>query len=152
MSENLNMITEDAQKDKYLTFSMNDELFAIEMKFVIEIIKMQEITELPNVQPAIKGVINLRENVIPVMDLRLRFGKEEIGYHDRTCIIVVKVKELVIGIIVDKVEEVLTMLEEDVVDAPEINKDEKCIKGIGKSGEAIKIILDCEELVKIYEE
>lgn len=82
MSENLNMITEDAQKDKYLTFSMNDELFAIEMKFVIEIIKMQEITELPNVQPAIKGVINLRENVIPVMDLRLRFGKEEIGLQN----------------------------------------------------------------------
>lgn len=147
--ENNEMSMEDTQRDKYLTFSIGEEEFGIEVKYVTEIIKIQTITDIPDVDVYIRGVINLRGKIIPVMDMRLRFGKELIDYHDRTCIIVVDVDDITIGFIVDSVSEVAIITEENVVVPPEINnKKHMYVKSMGKTQSGIKLILDCEELVK----
>lgn len=140
---------EDTQKDKYLTFSIGEDSFGIEIEHVVEIIKLQTITEVPDVEDYVKGVINLRGKIIPVMDIRLRFNKEPRNYHDRTCVIVIDVNDITVGIIVDKVADVVIIPEESVAKPPDINKtDKKYIKSIGKTGDTVKLILDCEELIK----
>lgn len=141
-------VVEDTQKNKYLTFSIGEEVFGIEIRYVTEIIKHQEITDIPDVEDYIKGVINLRGKIIPVMDMRLRFNKIEKEYHDRTCIIVVDVCDITMGFIVDTVAEVILIPEENVVPPPEINnKKHKYVKAIGKIDSEVQLILDCEKLV-----
>ena len=98
---------EDTQEDKFLTFVLNREEYGIEIRHVTEIIGIQSITEVPDMPHYIKGVINLRGKVIPVMDVRLRFGVAEREYDDRTCIIVINIEEQSVGMIVDRVSEVL---------------------------------------------
>ena len=83
---------EDTQKDKYLTFSIGNEDYGIEIKYVTEIIGIQVITEIPELPNYVKGIINLRGKIIPVMDVRLRFKKEPLAYNDRTCVIVVDIR------------------------------------------------------------
>lgn len=140
---------EDTQKNRYLTFSLGKETYGIEIKYVTEIIGLQVITEIPELPKYIKGIINLRGKVIPVMDIRLRFKKEELEYNDRTCVIVVDINDISIGIIVDSVAEVLTIPEVDIVEPPQMNKgfNNRYIKSIGKVGESVKLLLDCEKLL-----
>lgn len=140
---------EDTQKGKFLTFSLGKEVYAIEIKYVTEIIGIQPITEVPELPDYVKGIINLRGKIIPVMDVRLRFKKEEVPYNDRTCIIVVDVYGLSVGLVVDQVSEVLSIMEDDIVPPPEISKanDNKYIKGIGKAGSEVKLILGCDRLL-----
>lgn len=142
---------EDTQKDKYLIFSIGKEVYGIEIKYVIEIIGIEPITEVPELPNYIKGVINLRGKIIPVMDVRLKFKKEEKEYDDRTCIIVVEIEEISIGLIIDRVLEVSTITEENISDPPTINKDKhnanKYIKGIGKAGEETRLLIDCNKLL-----
>ena len=140
---------EDTQKDKYLTFSLNKEFFGIEIRFVTEIIGIQAITEIPQLPQYIKGIVNLRGKIIPVMDVRLRFQKEPMEYNDRTCIIVVEIKDICIGLIVDRVSEVLSISEENIVPPPDnkLGVKSKYITGIGKVENDIKLILDCDELL-----
>lgn len=139
---------EDTQKDKFLTFSLGKETYGIEIKYVTEIIGMQAITEIPEMPEYIKGIINLRGKIIPVMDVRLRFRKEPKAYNDRTCVIVVDIKDISIGLIVDTVSEVLTIPEQDIVEPPQMNKgfSNRYIKSIGKAGNDVKLLLDCEKL------
>ena len=92
---------EDTQEGKYLTFQLNEEEYGIEIGYVTEIIGLQNINVVPDMPHYIRGVINLRGKVIPVMDVRLRFGAPERQYDERTCIIVINVKEQSIGLIVD---------------------------------------------------
>jgi purine-binding chemotaxis protein CheW len=147
--EDIAEMEEDTQKDRFLTFSLDKESYGIEIKYVTEIIGIQAITEIPELPEHIKGIINLRGKIIPVMDVRLRFKKEPREYNDRTCVIVVDIKEISIGLIVDSVSEVITIPEQDVVEPPQMNKgfNNRYIKMIGKVGNDVKLLLDCEKLL-----
>ncbi len=140
---------EDTQKDRYLTYQLGNECYGIEIKYVTEIIGIQAIIHVPELPEYVKGIINLRGKIIPVMDARLRFKKEARDYNDRTCIIVVDLNDLSIGLIVDKVTEVLTIPVMDVVDPPRINRTTGYgyIKKIGKIGNEVILLLDCERLL-----
>jgi purine-binding chemotaxis protein CheW len=140
---------EDTQKSRYLTFSIGKETYGVEIKYVIEIIGIQTITEIPELPEYIKGIINLRGKIIPVMDIRLRFKKEFLDYNDRTCVIIVDINDTSIGLIVDKVAEVIMIPDQDIVEPPQMNKGSRnrYIKNMGKVGESVKLILDCERLL-----
>jgi purine-binding chemotaxis protein CheW len=140
---------EDTQKDKYLTFSLGKEFYGIDIKYVTEIIGLQPITEVPELPNYIKGIINLRGKIIPVLDVRLRFKKESKVYNDRTCVVVVDIQEVSVGLIVDSVSEVTTIPSEDIVAPPDVKKNNsnKYIKAIGKVGNEVKLLLDCHRLL-----
>ncbi|MDF2592115.1 MAG: cheW4 [Clostridia bacterium] len=140
---------EDTQKGKYLTFNIGTEFYGIEIKYVTEIIGIQVITEVPELPEHIRGIINLRGKIIPVMDVRLRFKKPFREYNDRTCVIVVDIKDISVGLIVDSVSEVLNIPEQDIVEPPQINKgfNNRYIKKIGKVGSDVKLLLNCEKLL-----
>ncbi len=152
MANNLDQDTqdqiEDTQKGKFLTFSLGNEFYGIEIKFVTEIVGLQPITEIPEMPEYIKGIINLRGKIIPVMDVRLRFKKPFRDYNDRTCIIVIDIKDISIGLIVDSVSEVTSISDEEIVAPPNLNKEgNKYIKGIGKVGSEVKLLLDSDKLL-----
>lgn len=142
-------IEEDTQNGRYLTFSLGKETYGIEIKYVTEIIGIQAITEIPELPEYVKGIINLRGKIIPVMDVRIRFKKESREYNDRTCIIVVDINDIFIGLIVDSVAEVLTIPEGDIVEPPQMNRGFKnrYIKNIGRVENEVKLLLDCEKLL-----
>lgn len=143
---------EDTQKDKFLTFHLAGEDYGIDIAYVTEIIGIQKITEIPDMPPFIKGVINLRGKVIPVMDVRLRFQMEARDYDERTCIIVVDIHGTAVGLVVDEVREVADIPEAQVEPPPQAGKGQssRYLKGLGKMGEEVKILLNVEKL--LYEE
>ncbi len=141
------------QQDKYVTFKSGNEYFGLKIEYVNEIIVMQEIAQIPESEAYIKGLINLRGKIIPVIDVRIRFRQEPIEYTDRTCIIVINVKETVVGLIVEKIAEVVEIKEEDILDPPQIGVNEekkvnRYVYGIGKVGESVKMLLDPDRLIK----
>lgn len=142
------------QQDKYVTFKSGNEYFALKIEYVNEIIVFQEITEIPESEDYIKGLINLRGKIIPVIDVRVRFKQEPMEYTDRTCIIVINVKDMVVGLIVEKVAEVVEIKEENILPPPSatIGHEEKTqnryVYGIGKVGEEVKLLLDPDRLLK----
>lgn len=139
---------EDTQKGRFLTFPLGDESYGIEIRYVTEIIGIQPITQIPELPDYIRGIINLRGKIIPVMDARIRFKKPFIEYNDRTCIIVIDVKDVSIGLIVDSVSEVLFIADENIVPTPSLQQiNNRYIKGIGKTGNEVKLLLDCEKLL-----
>lgn len=141
------ILEEDTQKGRYLTFSLGADSYGIEIRYVTEIIKIQPITEIPELPDYIRGVINLRGRIIPVVDVRMRFRKEPKEYNDRTCVIVVDVFNVLVGLIVDSVAEVLTIPDEDLVEPPMHTGSNRYIKMIGKTGNEVKLLLDCEKLL-----
>lgn len=139
---------ENTQKNKFLTFSLGEEYYGIDIMYVTEIVGIQPITEVPELPIYIKGIINLRGKIIPVMDARIKFKKKTKEYNDRTCIVVINVQHLSIGIIVDAVSEVLNISEENIVDPPNLNNgSSNYIKNIGKCDGYVTLILDCERLL-----
>ena len=141
-------LIEDTQKGKFLTFNMGNEFYGIEIKYVTEIIGLQPITEIPEMPEYIKGIINLRGKIIPVMDVRLRFKKPYREYNDRTCIVVIEIRDVSIGLIVDSVSEVISIPDEEIVSPPSVAKEgNKYIKGIGKVGSDVKLLLDSDKLL-----
>jgi purine-binding chemotaxis protein CheW len=140
---------EDTLKGRYLTFTIGNESYGIEVRYITELVGMQAITEIPELPVYIKGIINLRGTIIPVMDVRLRFRKEPKEYDDRTCVIVVDIGELSVGLIVDAVSEVITIPEQDIVDPPKLRQgfNNRYIKNIGKVGSDVKLLLDCEKML-----
>ena len=140
---------EDTQKGKFLTFSIGSEFYGLEIACVTEIIGIQPITEVPELPEYVRGIINLRGKIIPVMDIRLRFKKPFREYNDRTCVIVVEMKEIAVGLIVDRVSEVLAIAEEDIVHPQDLKAVwNRYIKGIGKVGGEVKLLLDCDKLLR----
>ncbi len=137
--------------DKYVTFKSGNEYFGLKIEYVNEIIVFQEITEIPESENYIKGLINLRGKIIPVIDVRLRFGQEPFEYNDRTCIIVINVKSTVVGLIVEKIAEVVEIPEENILPSPSIGHGDKVqnkyVKAIGKVGDDVKLLLDPEKLI-----
>ena len=144
---------EDDNITKYLTFLLDSEEYGLDIKYVNDIIQFQKITKMPDQPDYIMGVINLRGNIIPTMDIRKRFNKEQIEYNDRTCIIVVEMQDEHVGLIVDTVSEVLAIENENISDAPRFNNDfhNKYIFGITKNkikDDQIVILLDCQKLLR----
>jgi purine-binding chemotaxis protein CheW len=140
---------EDTQQGKYLTFALGVEQYAIEIRHVVDIIGIQDITEVPNQPDYIMGVINLRGKIIPTMDVRKRFNKERLEYNKRTCIIVVELNAISVGLIVDMVLEVIAIADEQIAEPPTFNSDfkNKFILGIGKIQNQIVILLDSDKLL-----
>ena len=142
---------------KYLTFQIGNEEFGIQVLKVREIMGIQDITAVPQTPSYVKGVINLRGKVIPVVDLRLRFGLAEIEYTQRTCIIVVQVTTetgaMLIGIVVDGVSEVLNVTAGDVEDTPDFGQGATItyILGMAKIKGKVKILLDIDRVLSSQE-
>lgn len=137
------------EQKKYLTFSLGEEEFGVDIVHVTEIIGIQKITEMPDSAEYVKGVINLRGKVIPVIDVRLRFHLEERPHDERTCIIVTHVDSTIVGLIVDTVAEVLD-IHRDNIDPPisgRLGKTEQHVAGLGRVGEEVKILLDLPSLL-----
>ncbi|MFP5213175.1 MAG: chemotaxis protein CheW [Acidobacteriota bacterium] len=138
---------------KYLTFTLADEEYGIGILKVKEIIGMMPITLVPQTPHFVKGVINLRGKVIPVVDLRLKFGMEQIDYSERTCIIVVEIRgeagSIMMGIVVDSVSEVIHLKNDDIEETPtfgtRLNTD--YIKGMAKIEGKVKILLDIDKVL-----
>ncbi len=142
---------------KYLTFTLNREEYGIGILKVKEIIGMMPVTSVPRTPDYVKGVINLRGKVIPVMDLRLKFDMEEIPYDERTCIIVVeidlKTETILIGIVVDSVSEVLNIQEENIEDPPDFGTklEMEYILGLAKAEGSVKILLNIDKVLSAGE-
>jgi len=138
------------KQGKYLTFSLAEEEYGIGIIQIKEIIGMMPITSVPRTPEFVKGVINLRGKVIPVIDLRLRFEMEPADYTERTCIIVVeidgKAETVVIGIVVDSVSEVLNIIEQDIEETPSFGTklNTNYILGMAKTESGVKILLDID--------
>lgn len=142
---------EDTQANKYLFFKIGKESYGIGIRYVIEIIELQAISLVPDLPAYVKGVINLRGKVIPIVDLRMRFDMEERAYDNRTCIIITEVDHILVGCLVDTVEEVMEILEKNIEPPPKfktISGRDQYISGMGKVGEAIKILIDVEKIVR----
>ncbi len=146
------MSVQDTQQDTYVTFQSGNEYFALKIEYVNEIIVYQEITQIPESEDYVKGLINLRGKIIPVIDVRIRFKQEPKEYTDRTCIIIINVKGTVAGLIVDRVAEVVKIDEADILEPPALGNDEKSqnkyVYGIGKVGNSVKLLLDPDRLLK----
>ena len=142
----------DSLAGKYLTFILDNEEYGIALLKVKEIIGMMPITSVPQTPEYVKGVINLRGQVIPVSDLRLRFGIEAIDYNDRTCIIVVDIQAeettTRMGVIVDAVSEVLNVREDEIEPAPSFGARVRTdyILGMANMDETVKILLDIDRV------
>lgn len=141
----------DAQKDKYMTFKSGNEYFGLKIQYVSEIIPFQAITAIPETADYIKGLINLRGKIIPVIDISLRFKQEPFEYNDRTCIIVINVHSTVVGLIIENIAEVVEIREENILPPPSIGKSDrvqnKYVYGIGKVGDSVKLLLDPDKLL-----
>ncbi|GAB6106545.1 chemotaxis protein CheW [Fusibacter bizertensis] len=146
-------LEEDTQKGKYLTFILGSESYGIGIEYVTEIIGILPITEVPELPIFIRGIVNLRGRIVPVMDMRLRFKKKFNEYDERTCIIVVDINDNSVGLIVDSVSEVTNISDNDIVDQPLLSSgtSNQYIKSIGKVGADVKLLLDCEKLLTHHE-
>lgn len=142
-----------AEEGKYLTFNLKNENYGIPLGRVKEIIAMLPITEVPKTPDYIKGVINLRGKIIPIMDLRLKFGLEEKEYNDRTCIIVVDIlngeNKRQIGLAVDAVAEVVDIKSAEIeeMSSSENSDEDEFIIGIGKVKEKVVMLLDIDKIL-----
>jgi purine-binding chemotaxis protein CheW len=147
----------EVKEGKYLTFTLAEEEYGLSLLKIKEIIGMMPITPVPQTPDFVKGVINLRGRVIPVMDLRLKFGLPGMDYTDRTCIIVVEIEgelgKVLIGIVVDSVSEVLQIKGDKIEDTPAMgaNVGTEYILGIAKTDSGVKILLDIDRILKSSE-
>ena len=134
----------------YLTFPVGTELYGVSITVVTEIVGLQRIMSVPDVPHYIKGVINLRGKVIPLMDVRLRFGIPEKEYDDRTVVIVLQVNDAPVGLIVDGVNEVLDIPDDQIDRAHSFSNSEgrSLVKGLGRMDERVAILLDVSRLVE----
>ena len=148
------MSVNEKQRNKYVTFKSGNEYFGLKIEYVNEIIVYQEITEIPESDDYIKGLINLRGKIIPVIDVRIRFKQEPMEYTDRTCIIIVNVNDIVVGLIVEKIAEVVEIKEEDILPPPSIviggeeKVQNKYVYAIGKVGDSVKLLVDPDRILK----
>lgn len=148
-NETYNEVERDTTKNKYLTFIVEDEIFGIDISHVIEIIPVPAITWMPENPDAIKGIINLRGSIIPVIDVRIRFNKEERPYDEFTCIIIIEYDDNQIGIIVDTVNEVLYIPKSFMSFPPnaKLKYQNQFIKAIGKMNGEVQLLLDLDKFL-----
>lgn len=145
--------SKDDRAGKYLTFELGGEIYGIEILKVQEIIGMMSVTRVPRTPDFVRGVINLRGKVIPVVDLRVKFGMDSKEDTERTCIIVVQVAredlEVTMGVIVDEVSEVLDIAENLIEEAPDLGVDVSTnfLRGMGKIGQKVVMLLDMDKVL-----
>ena len=148
-AENKKVVIEN--KKQYMTFRSCDEVYGISLDNVNQIIGLQQYTSVPETEDYIMGLINLRGKVIPVIDVRIRFGRETIEYTDRTSVIVIQVKDTVIGLIVDGVEGVVDIADSAILSPPSVSdlrsQAQKYVFAIGKVDCEVKLLLDPEKLI-----
>jgi purine-binding chemotaxis protein CheW len=139
---------EDTQKGLYLMFSLDGETFGIEIDYVESIVALQEITPVPEVPAYIRGVMNLRGKIIPVVDMRLKFKKCPADFNERTSVVIMNMQEICVGLIVDEVTEVIRVPEEDIVPPPDVyvSDSHRYIGGIHTAGGTVRMLIDCERL------
>lgn len=142
----------DTQKGNYMTFRIGEEYYGIAISYVNEIINnVQSITAIPEVENYIKGLINIRGKIVPVIDVKVRFGQEPFEYTDRTCVIVIDVKSTMVGLIVEQVAEVITIDEKEIIPPPSLNSNgtgrEKYVFGLIRVGNEVKMLLNPEKLI-----
>jgi purine-binding chemotaxis protein CheW len=139
----------DSRAGKYLTFFLANEEYGVEILKVQEIIGRMPITPVPLTSRYIRGVINLRGKIHPIMDLNIKFGMNQTEITDETCIIVIKTSSLMMGILVDKVSEVVNVASDEIEDTPsfgaEVNTE--YLLGVGKTGGRIRMLLDIEKVI-----
>ena len=145
------IVEDEIQKEQYMTFKCSDEIYGISIKYVNEIIGLSQITKVPETQDYLIGLINLRGKIIPVIDVRIRCGKEPLEYNDRTCVIVIDVKSTVIGLIVDAIDEVAAFAENEITPPPSVSdlamQAKKYVFGIGRVNGEVKLLLDPDKLI-----
>lgn len=148
-------IIEGKIDDLYMVFVINNQKYALSSNYITEIIEVLPITKVPFLPKYIKGIINLRSNIIPVMDARMRFGIKPIDYNERTCIIIIENNDEKIGLIVDAVNEVITILPNQIMKMNSNNKNEvehNFINGVSEVNNDVQMILDCDSLIQIKED
>lgn len=150
MSEEINGKTYTVNGVEVLFFNIGDTVYGIEIEYINEIIGIEHITVVPKIPDYIKGIINIRGKMVPVISVRKRFGMEEIPYDDRTCIIVLEFENgIQVGIIVDRVQEVV-VVDKDIIsktpDCKNVNTN-RYIKSIVNDNDGIKLLLDCDKLI-----
>ena len=141
----LDLVTEDVMRGKYLTFLVGDVGYGIEISYVVEIISVQEITLVPHTHAYVKGIINLRGTVVPVIDMGMRFGQGEIVYTDKTCIIVLSMDDMSVGILVDGVQDVSNIDDDNIQEPPKTTGSavkNNFIKAVGLSAGEVKQLID----------
>ncbi|MDR2163690.1 MAG: chemotaxis protein CheW [Clostridiales Family XIII bacterium] len=150
MIDELYIENEDSQRGRYLTFTLDEDVFGVAIRFVKEIIGVQNITKVPDTPDFIKGIINLRGKIVPIIDVRLKFGKEEIPYNERTCVIVVETEGMVVGLIVDRVDDVLTLSDGMVSAAPvgRLGFESMYIEGVGDVDGQVLLLLDLDSFLR----
>ena len=147
----IDRIIEDVMRGKYLTFLVADVGYGIEISYVVEIISIQEITMVPHTHAYVKGIINLRCTVVPVVDMGMRFGQGEIVYTEKTCIIVLSMDDISVGIIVDGVQDVSDIVDDSIQEPPKVTGSSMknyFIKAVGVVGGEVKQLID---VYKVFE-
>ena len=140
-----NLSAEDVMEGKYLTFLVGDVGYGIEISYVVEIISVQDITLVPHTHAYVKGIINLRGTVVPVIDMGMRFGGSEVIYTDQTCIIVLSMDDMSVGILVDGVQDVTDIEDANIQDPPTTTGNaikNHFIKAVGVSAGDVKQLID----------
>lgn len=142
---------EEQNKHKYFIFSIGSEQYGIEILNVIEIIGIQQITQIPGIPSYVKGIVNIRGKIVPVIDVRLRFQMEPLLYNDRTCIVVIEVDHILLGLIVDSISEVLFIPPENIMVPIKKNNQDKAkhryVHSIARLGQEVKLLIDCKKLI-----
>ena len=145
------MDEQSAKTGMYMTFKSGEEYFGLKIQYVSEIVQLQAITEVPGTEDYIRGLINLRGKVIPVIDVSRRFLQPPFEYNDRTCIIVINVKDMQVGLIVETIAEVVDICEDGILPPPPVGINEQrqnlYIYGVGKVGDSVKLLLDPDKLL-----
>lgn len=134
---------------KYLTFYIGETIYGVALENILEIIGNLEATRVPGIPAFVKGIINLRGRIVPVIDARIKIGAEEIEYDERTCIIVITWKESLVGLIVDRVAEVSDFKNDQIASIPDFSSvnTNKYLSSICKVGERLVLILDCDKFL-----
>lgn len=149
MSQAAAELAEERTEPMYLTFSLGNETYGIPLERVLEIIVVQPITRIPDTPAYVKGVINLRSKVIPVVDARVRFGMAMADYQARTCIIVVQAGEWPVGVVVDKVSDVVAIAADATQAPPPVSSGgfEHFLAGLGKVDDEVRLLLDVDRFL-----
>ena len=145
-------VIEDVMQGKYLTFLVGEVGYGIEISYVVEIISVQDITLVPHTHAYVKGIINLRGTVVPVIDMGMRFGGTEVVYTEQTCIIVLSMDEMSVGILVDGVQDVTDIDDENIQDPPKTTGNavkNHFIKAVGISGGEVKQLIDVYRVFEV---
>ncbi|MCL2226444.1 MAG: chemotaxis protein CheW [Oscillospiraceae bacterium] len=151
----IDVALEDVMRGKFLTFLVGDVGYGIEISYVVEIISVQEITLVPHTHAYVKGIINLRGNVVPVIDMGMRFGQGEIEYTDKTCIIVLSMDDMSVGILVDGVQDVSNIEDENIQDPPVTTGSavkNHFIKAVGVYAGEVKQLIDVYTVFEVDHE